>query len=260
MDEKMNNGRDNVEVDLRKLLMLYLRKWWLVAVCAVVVGGAVLAYTTFFVTPQYRANTTIYVNSFRSDKSDELEYVATGNLNASKMLVGTYIRIISSNTVLDRVIEQAKLEQTADEIRSIMTAEQVDETEMFRVYITHPDPQVAADVANAIAKEAPSAIQEYVEGSSAKVVDYAIVPTTLYSPNYYKNTLVGCLVGAVLAAIYLTVLYVLDVRIRTAEDLKALFDIPVLGQIPEFLSPETKGAESGYSRKAYGYTSGNKNT
>ena len=260
MDEKINNGRENVEVDLRKLLMLYLRKWWLIAICVVVLGGIVLAYTSFFVTPQYRANTTIYVNSFRSDKSNELEYVATGNLNASKMLVGTYIKIISSNTVLDRVIDRAGLDQTADELRRMMAAEQVEDTEMFRVYITHPDPQVAADVANAIANEAPDAIQEYVEGSSAKVVDYATVPETLHSPDYNRNTALGCLVGAVLAGIYLTILHLLDVRIRTAEDLKVLFDIPVLGQIPEFLSPETKGAESGYSRKAYGYTSGNKNT
>lgn len=260
MDEKMHNGREVVEVDLRKLLTLYLRKWWLVAACALVVGGIMLAYTSFFVTPLYRANTTIYVNSFRADKNDELEYVATGNLNASKMLVGTYIRIISSNTVLDRVIDRAALDQTADELRRMMATEQVENTEMFRVYITHPDPQMAADVANAIAKEAPAAIQEYVEGSSAKVVDYATVPTELYSPNYNRNTALGCLVGIVIAGIYLTILYLLDVRIKTTEDLKMLFDIPVLGQIPEFLSPEAKGTESGYSRKAYGYTSGNKNT
>ena len=68
--------------------------------------------------------------------------------------------------------------------------------------------------------------------------------------------MLGGLVGCVLAVIYLTLLFLLDVRIKDEEDLNAIFDFPVLAQIPAFsVEGERK---NGYGAGGYGYTSAGK--
>ena len=132
---------------------------------------------------------------------------------------------------------------TARDIRAMMTTAQVEETEIFQVYITHPDPEVAAKIANTIAEVAPERIAEFVEGSSTKIIDYAKVPQSRYSPSYRKNTMMGALIGLVIALGYLTLAYLLDVRIRDDEDITEYFDQPLLGQIPAFDQVQKDGYE-----------------
>ena len=110
---------------------------------------------------------TVYVNNTRAGVV--VEYVSGSNLSASKQLVNTYVNIIGSDLVLEKVVEEGNLDYTAGQIRSMMTTAQVDDTEIFEVYITHADPAVAAQVANTIADVAPAEIEEIVEGSSVSL-------------------------------------------------------------------------------------------
>lgn len=248
MNEAVNGIKEGVEIDLQKLLLTYLRKWWLLALCGLIGAGIALYISLYHITPLYQASVTVYVNNTRA--GEQVEYVTSSNLATSQRLVNTYVNIIRSDTVLTRVAEESGLNYTPAMIRSMMTTAQVDDTEIFDVYITHPDPQTAAEVANAIAQVAPAEIEEFVEGSSTKIIDYAKVPTSYYSPNHRKNVLLGTVVGIVLAVLYVALRYLLDVRIKDTEDLEILFDIPVLGQIPVFNSSEIKNSGYGYETTA----------
>lgn len=231
-ESKINESRDVLEIDLWKLLLLYLRRWRLIVLCGLAAAVVALVYTANFITPLYRASVTVYVNSVKANQ--QVDYISASNLATSQQLVNTYVNIIRSDTVLEKVVENAGLGYTAADIRGMMTAAQVDETELFTVYISHPDPEMAAKIANAVANVAPGEIEGFVEGSSTKIIDYAKVPTSRYTPSYRKNTLLGGIVGVFLALLYVTLLYLLDVRIKSEEDLTQLFDLPMLGQIPAF--------------------------
>ena len=245
----MNEKRDAMEIDLQKLLFAYLHKWWLIVVCAVVVGLASLLITANLITPTYRANVTVYVNNSRADQ--QIDYISSGNLSTSQRLVNTYITIIESDTVLEEVAKASGLNVTAAQIRRAMSAQQVDDTEVFTVTITHAEPTIAAQLANAIAEVAPDKIGEFVEGSSTKIIDYAKVPVNPSSPNRSRNAVLGALAGAVLAVLYVTLHFLLDVRIKDEEDLNMLFDLPVLAQIPAFATEGSK--RRGYGNHRYGY-------
>lgn len=234
-----------LEIDLQKLLMAYLRKWWLILLCGLVVAGAALLYTVKFITPQYQASVSVYVNN--SSGSQSVDYVTSGNLDASQKLVNTYINIAKSDRVLDLVAEELNGDYTVKELREMLSAAQVEKTEIFRIYITSPNPEEAARVANVMAKVAPEEISNLIEGSSARIIDYAKVPEERYSPSYRRNTMMGGLIGCLLAVACLTVMYLLDVRIRGEEDLTALFDLPVLGQIPDVDTIKDS------DKKKYGY-------
>lgn len=254
MKEQMNGIKDGVEIDLQKLLLNYLRRWWLIAVCAVVAALGTYYVTVNYITPTYQANIMLYVNNTKSGTELEDENrLSSSNISASKQLVKTYVNIISSDRVLEKVIEEGNFSYSPAQLRSCMTAEQVDETVIFRVQVTHTDPVFAAEVANTIADVAPGEIEEIIEGSSAKVIDRAKVPTSQYSPSYRKNTMVGAVIGAAAAVIYLTLRYLLDVRIKDSEDVEMLFTLPILGQIPVFASADSRKKGYGYDKKGYGY-------
>ena len=250
MREQTNIAKDGVEIDLQKLLLVYLRKWWLIILCGLIIGGASLYYTVYHITPMYRASVTVYVNNTKG--GELVEYISGSNLSASKQLVNTYVNIITSDTVLAKVVEDSGLPYSVGRLRDMMSTEQVDDTEIFKVYITHEDPGVAAEVANAVAQAAPARIEEIVEGSSTKIIDYAKVPTGRYSPSYSRNAILGGVIGVVLAMLYITVRYLMDVRIKDAEDLEMLFAIPVLGRVPDFSSVDSRRKDYGYSNHASG--------
>ena len=239
-------ARDEVlEIDLQKLLMAYLRKWWLILLCGLVVAGGALLYTVKFITPLYQASVSVYVNN--GSNNQPVDYVTSSNLDASQKLVNTYINIAKSDRVLDLVVEKLNGDYTVKELREMFSAAQVDKTEIFRIYITSPSPEEAARVANVMAEVAPGEISNLIEGSSARIIDYAKVPEQRHSPSYKKNTMMGGLIGCVLAVAYLTMLFLLDVRIRDDEDLTSLTDLPILGQIPNI------DAIKDSDRKKYGY-------
>lgn len=252
MREEVNNRQEvESEIDLQELLYSYLHHWWVIALCALAIVGLTLAYTKIFVTPQYRAKVTIYVNnSIRT--SESVEYIASSDLNVSQKLVSTYVNIIKSDTVLQKVALEKDLPYSTAKLRSMITANQVESTEIFDVYVRNSDPQMAANIANAIAEVAPGEIANFVEGSSTKIIDYAGVPSAPYSPNYTKNAMIGFLVGVVLAIAYLTVRYLLDVHINDAEDLERMFEYPILGQIPDITQVRSKsrGAYAKYAEEA----------
>ena len=242
-----NETKESMEIDLQKLIIAFLRRWWIIALCTVLAASGTLYYTRHHITPMYMTGVTIYVNNSRADQ--HINYVSSTNLATAQRLVGTYIEIIQSDNVLEKVADEVGGGVSASFIRSSMAARQKGETELFDVFITHPDPVTAARLANAVAEVAPSEIERFVEGSSAKIVDYAKVPTVPSAPSVTRNTILGALIGFVLAVAYITVRFLMDVRIREEEDLATLFDVPVLGQIPAFESTGKK-KKSGYGYEA----------
>ncbi len=234
----LNEKNEGFEIDLQKLLGACLNKWWLFVVTAVIAGMLSFWYTTCFVTPMYQANVTVYVNNIR--RGEDIAYLSGTNLMAAQQLVATYIQIIGSDAVLTKVADETGMDLSPKDIRKVMSARQIGETELFKFSIVHPDPDQAAKIANAIAEIAPQEIESFVAGTSAKIVDYAVVPENPASPSLIKNCVLGTAMGMMLVFAYVLIQFLMDVRIKDEGDLTSLFAFPVLGQIPVFTTDNTK--------------------
>lgn len=221
---------DTIELDLKEIGMTLLRRVWAIILCAVIGGLAVLTYTVNFVTPTYKAGVTMYVNNSSGVNG---QYMSSSDLAVAQRLVETYVNIIASHTVLDKVVDASGLEITSSQLRGMLAASAVGETEMFTVSVIAPDPQMAADLANVIAEVAPAEINKIIPGSTAQVVDYARIPESRHAPSYTSSTVLGFLAGGVLAAAFVIAQQLLDNRIIKKEDLERICGVPVLGVIPE---------------------------
>lgn len=200
------NGR---EVDLQDILLLWLRKRKRIALCGAAAAAAALLVATLLIGPQYCACATLYVDSARSDQ--QTERLSEANLAASRRLVGTYIHIVESNRVLSRVAEQLDGDYSVKELREMLSAEQVEDTEILALYVIHPDAEEAARIANAVAGTAPAEIAEVIEGSSARVIDVALAEDAVRTPDPLKIGVLAAAIGLVLGAVAVTVRFLMAV-------------------------------------------------
>ena len=221
-----------MEIDLGKLFRFYLDHWKAIICSAVATTLIAFLVTFFLVTPLYKADITVYVNNMNSSQS--MDAITGSNLSAAQQLVRTYVNIIQSNTVLNQIIETGDLSYTPEELRNAMVATQVNDTEMFTVSILNPDPEMAAHIADTVAAVAPDMIADFIEGSSAKIIDYAVVPEKPDSPSYPKNLIIGTLLGFILSGLFFLLRYMFDMRLKTEDDIAQYFTAPVLGSIPDF--------------------------
>ena len=234
--------KETKELDLTELCKFLGKRIWIIVLCMALVGAGVFVYTKNFVTPMYDAGVTIYVNN---NSGKNTGAISSTDLAVALKLVNTYVNIISSDTVLEKVITEAGMNLNVAQVRKMMSSSVVDETEMFKVVVTTHDPQMSMDLANAIARVAPAEISAIIEGSSAKIIDYAKLPTAQSSPNYTRNTVLGAVVGLVLSVLVLTMVMMLDRSIKSEADLLHICNAPLLGCIPDMTEEAARAEKKG---------------
>ena len=248
------------EINLAEILSALVRKLWLIVLVAVIVGALVYAYTVNFVTPMYKSRITVYVNNTVTMGDYSSVNITASDLATSQRLVLTYVNILKSDKVLDEVAKKINEDPQYDfkrkvygfQIKSMMSAASLDETEVFEVVIANRDPELACAIAHEIGVVAPDIIKDIVVGSSTSIIDDAKVATAPYAPSERQNTTFGMIIGAVLAACAVVLQTLLDVRVKSEEDLAMISNAPVLGLIPD-LAMDSKDhyGYSGYKYKAY---------
>ena len=242
----MKNKQADIEIDLFKLVRVLFSKSLVIILVALLVGSLVFAGTYFFITPTYKATASIYVNNSSVSLGSARLTISNSELSASNGLVSTYIYILQSRTTLEDVIEQAALPYAFKDLKEMIEATPVTNTAAFDVTVTSTSPTEAELIANTIAKVLPERISEIVDGSNVRIIDYAIVPAGRSAPSFTKNTLIGCVIGAFLAVMIITIKFLIaeqnDVVIHSADELREMYpDISILTLLPDMRLSEKKG-------------------
>lgn len=252
----MGKELEEDEIDLLHLVAVLWHKLWIIILSMLVCGGAALLITVYLIAPTYQASVLMYVNN-TSLSTEALQSITSSDLTASKSLVDTYIVILSARSTLETVIEESGVDRTYAELSEMVSASAVNSTEIFQIVITDTNPQEAELLANTIAEVLPDRISDIVDGTSARIVDYAVVPDSRYSPSFTKNTLIGLLLGAFLSCAAIVLLDLLDDVVRDEDELMQKFGFPVLAAIPDLLPGKNrKGGYGGYAN-SYSYASAN---
>lgn len=250
MIEQTENRDEFVEINFKRLLDAVVHKSWLVVLVSVICAAIVFAYTYFFVTPQYEASVMFYVNNNDISVGNTSLSLSSSDITASRGLVETYIVILNTRETLSHVTDYAGSERSYKELSRMISAESVAETEVFRVTVTSPDPNEAEELANAIAYILPKRISSIVEGTSAKIVDAAVVPSSPSSPSFTRNTLMGFIFGFGVTVVIILLREVFDISIRDEEDVAQCCKHPILAMVPDMASSGKGGHYSAYEVKA----------
>lgn len=242
----MSNSNDYYEIDLNQILHALWHRLWAIILAAVIAGGALFSYAAFLITPLYEAEALMYVNNSSFSLGSTSFSISSSELTAAQSLVDTYIVILKTRTTLNEVIQEANLPYSYKELSEMITSEPVNNTEIFSVKVTSDSPQEAELIANTIAKIFPNKIVDIVDGSSVRVVDYAIVPAEKASPSITRFTAIGVFIGIVLACMIIIIREMMDTQIHSEDYLIQTYKLPVLAVIPNLFDSSDAGYYTAY--------------
>lgn len=220
-----------IEIDFRKIFYMMRDKVVYIIICTILLGTLAGCFTHFFITPKYTANVKYYVYS-NTDRISSDASISQNEIMASQDLINTYIAILSSDTVLDKVAEDLSINTNASKLRKLISSTWIEDTQIFQVVVQTTNPETSAEIANSIAKIAPAEINRIVKAGGVEIVDYAKVPKSPSSPNTKMNIIIGALAGFFISFLGFFVYELFDSTIASAKDLERDFEIPILGTIP----------------------------
>ena len=135
-----------MSIDIMQLLRVILRKWFIVVIAGIVAAVIGFIYSSYYITPLYRASSTMLVdlrNSVHEDLSAE-------QVNVAEKYVSTFAYIMKTNTVLQPVINDLGLKESVSSLASKINIFTLEETLLIRVSINYPDPDLAMKIVKSI--------------------------------------------------------------------------------------------------------------
>lgn len=246
------------EFDIKRLIKVIMQNISFVIASTMIVGIIAFVYSETMILPTYQSSVMMYVNNNNRSTMLSKSQTSGADMQASQMLVETYITIIKSDTVMNEISSEVKrrygLDYSAGAILSMLSASSVNETEIFKVSITGTDPEHTAIIANVIADVAPDVISNFVEASSVKIIDNAVTGKRV-APNITKNTLIGLIIGILYSFSFIILRESFDTRVKSEMDLERWFHKSILGIIPEIDNSENSNSKYYYYRRNYRYGS-----
>lgn len=236
--------REDDEIDLLEILYA-LKKKILVIIAAGLLAGCISGVVTqTAITPVYTSTSSILV------LSKETTLTSLADIQLGTSLTSDYTVLIKSTPVLEQVIENLKLDITAEDLRETITIENPADSRILNISVVNTDPETAKKIVDEIADVASVFIGDKMEVIPPKIIEVGKVPTVRSAPSMKKNAALGLLFGAFVAAAAITVLTIMDDTLKTEEDIAKYLGISVLASVPDRKDyVNTKGKKAGKRRR-----------
>ncbi len=214
-----------MEIDLVELFYRLLEKAKYIIATALL--GAILAglFTQFLVTPLYQSSARLLVLNSK-------ETINMANLQIGAELASDYIEVFKNWHVHQTVIDELDLPYSIREISRMITANVANNSRLIGITVTSADPQEARDIAMCYLRVAQEFIASKMETDMPNIFEEPRVPTDPVSPSMVRNIILGFLLGTLLAGGIIVVQFLVDDRVRTAEQLEKHLNLATLGMMP----------------------------
>ena len=247
LDEKQKQEQDDAldsengtrqSVNLIELFYYLISKWHLILL-GMVLGAVLLGfYAVNFVTPYYTATSKLYI---MGTTGSSLIY----DLQIGSALTMDYQEVFQTWEVHQMVNEELGTNYSYSMLQSLLTVSNPDDTRILYITVRHPDSQTAADIANAYAAAAKRFIVQTMNTDEPSTFSIALVPSVASSGGITSYVIRGFLLGTVLVVGILVLVFLLDSRPKSPDDIMRCANIPTLAVIPA--NPELSGGK-GYGK------------
>ena len=214
----------NEGMDLKKLCILLLHRFWIVVLAAVIGAGLgagvyLLHHVVQSSNREYQAQSKVYLD-FAPDETGEVYQHYNGY---------TWNDLMSTNLIIDTTMSYLPEDYTVEEVSEATLAEILSDVRLLTITITTSDAERTAKILDATDRalvEMGQREQEFIDIEIIKETE----PKLLVADNrLVQAVLVGLVIGLVFMFIALALGYVLDDRIYVPGDLKCVTTLPFVG-------------------------------
>ncbi|HNN48240.1 MAG TPA: polysaccharide biosynthesis tyrosine autokinase [Marmoricola sp.] len=214
-----------------------LRAHWK-GVLALTLAGLVVAIAYNFTQPKiYAANASGFVSTGTSTNA------AVGSVGDSlaKSRAASYVELAKGRKVAQIVIDKLGLNTTPDALIGQITVVQPPDTVTLQITARATTPAAAQQLADAWVQALSQGVEDIenpnreqgVDTIKVLPVEAAALPSAPVSPRTRFNMLIGLVAGFVFGMGYALIRNLLDRRLRDAEQVERMFQISVVGGVPD---------------------------
>ena len=223
---KPENYDDIEEIDLVEVFYAVLARWSVILLATVVLATLGYCYGRFLVTPQYASTSALYVLS----KSTSITSMADIQVGAN--LTNDYMVVVKGRPVLEQVIENLELGETYDQLKAKVSVTNETNTRILTISVRDKDIKRAKTIADEIADVASAFISEKMDQDPPTIIQYGYTDTRAVSTSPNRYVLYGAMLGFIVSVGAAVLLYLLNDKIMTPEDLEKRTGLNTLATLP----------------------------
>ena len=223
----MENREDIIEIDLQELFGIVLHHLWLIILSGIVTGTIGFCVSFFLLTPQYESTTKIYILTRQNSNT-----VTYSDMQLGTQLTKDYTELIKTRDVLERVIINCGLQESYEKFTDRVKVSAISDTRIVSITVRDADPAVAQQLAGEICKAAAEHIKNVTDIEAVNVAEEANLPLRPADPSIPKWTVIGALLGMLLAGGIVVLRFLLDDTVKTSEDVERYLGLSTLAMIP----------------------------
>lgn len=207
-------------------------RWWIIGIMIVTLLSAFI-YLQYIATPIYQKSTQILVNQSESKKSNSID---SQTVQADLQLVNTYSSIILSPRILNEVQQDLGKQYDAIELAEMIQVKNASNSQVIDISVEHPDPKVAARIANATVRIFIKEIPKIMKIDNV---------TTLSEAQFLGNEMpvrpqktlmlaLATFVGILITFAFISIKLLFERTITSPEEIEELLELNVLGEVSVF--------------------------
>ena len=225
------------DLDWMKLLRNLQRRWKLLV--AVTVMGAIAGFvlSSFVIAPRFQSISDLYVTN-KNEKAvnvgDE-NAVNIQDITASQKLVDTYIVMLQTNSVTDKVLKKLQdKKMTEKQLLRYITFSSVNNTEILRMTVETESPELSLKICKAYTDVATQSLEDIVGAGSVSVLSTPMLPVSPSYPSIPKFTVAAALIALLGTVGIITFATMMKTTVTDEKSLTETYAVPVLGSVPDF--------------------------
>lgn len=220
-------------IDLIELFYYLLSKLQYLII-GMIIGGIVVGAAASTKTPIYSSTSKLYLIGSTGSS-------IIADLQIGSVLTMDYQEVFKTWEVHQMVNEELNTNYSYSALQGMISVTNPENTRVLYITARHPDPQMAADIANAYATAAKKFIVQTMETDEPTSFSVALVPGTPINGGITRSLVMGMMGGTVAVGGVLVMLFLLDNRPKSPDDILRYANIPTLASIPAH--PELSGSK-----------------
>lgn len=222
----MNHERDEIEIDLLEIFHVLKKRFLIILLTALIFAAGSGVYSFFIADPVYESTSRLYI------LTQSTSITSLADIQMGSSLASDYLELIKSRPVVEEVIKNLDLDIEYGQMVGKLTVTNPADTRILNISIQDTDASLTTKAANEFSKVAKKQISDIMKTDEPTVVEVATYPDSPIKPEKAKNIAIAFLLGAILSALVVIVTYVLNDKIKGAEDIEKYLGLNTLAQVP----------------------------
>ena len=248
----MNETSTLQTITFKDIWELFLQRLIIILLVTVLTVAIVYVYNRATYRPMYQSTATLYIageDAYSHSSSAD----AYNNYALTLKVVSDCNYLLASRSVVDQVIQEMDLNMTFNVLQSRIATNNPTNTRILEVTVEAETPKLAKQIVDRLCEIGEDKINDAMGANHVKLYEYGTLSGFPCNKIPGATYLIIGATAAILTFALFLLIFLLDDRLRSAEQIEQVLGLSVLGDIPDYNATHHKKSYGYYNRRgAYG--------